>query len=202
VVLILLLVIQLIARPLNVLLSTAGSSLSWRERALLAWIAPRHRGGGGVGDFRDSPGSSRPRGALLLVPLTFAVIIGTVVLQSATARPLAPAEGCRTGAERLPDRRRQRPGASLGKSLQQLGSRVLLTDSSWENIRAARMEVCRPTSVTRPRSMPMRIWTWWGSGICWRCRLGRTEYFGGNAFRHDFGHQRLFGLASGQETRH
>lgn len=40
-VLILLLVIQFIARPLNVLLSTAGSNLSWRERALLAWIAPR-----------------------------------------------------------------------------------------------------------------------------------------------------------------
>jgi NhaP-type Na+/H+ or K+/H+ antiporter len=35
---------------------------------------------------------------LLLVPLTFAVIIGTVVLQSATARPLAPAQGRRTGA--------------------------------------------------------------------------------------------------------
>ncbi|WP_178080957.1 sodium:proton antiporter, partial [Pseudomonas sp. DrBHI1] len=37
----LLLVIQLLARPLNVLLSTLGSPLSWRERALLAWIAPR-----------------------------------------------------------------------------------------------------------------------------------------------------------------
>lgn len=40
-VLALLLVIQLLARPLNVLLSTLGSSLNWRERALLAWIAPR-----------------------------------------------------------------------------------------------------------------------------------------------------------------
>ncbi|MCE6982210.1 sodium:proton antiporter, partial [Pseudomonas frederiksbergensis] len=40
-VLALLLIIQFIARPLNVALSTAGSHLNWRERALLAWIAPR-----------------------------------------------------------------------------------------------------------------------------------------------------------------
>ncbi|MCZ7176011.1 cation:proton antiporter, partial [Salmonella enterica] len=40
-VLILLLIIQFIARPLNVALSTFGSGLNWRERALLSWIAPR-----------------------------------------------------------------------------------------------------------------------------------------------------------------
>jgi hypothetical protein len=139
---------------------------------------------------------------LLLVPLTFAVIIGTVVLQSATARPW---RACSRSPNRRPaasDRRRQRPGAAMGKALQQLGCRVLLTDSSWENIRAARMEACRPTSATRPRSMPTRIWTWWAWGICWRCRLGRNQRPGlRNAFRHDFGHQRLFVLASGQETR-
>lgn len=39
--LILLAVIQFVARPLNILACTLGSALNWRERALLAWIAPR-----------------------------------------------------------------------------------------------------------------------------------------------------------------
>src|SRR5690554_5549969 len=39
--LIILLVAQFIARPLSVIASTHGSSLNWREKALLSWIAPR-----------------------------------------------------------------------------------------------------------------------------------------------------------------
>ncbi|MCX5511876.1 hypothetical protein OH705_28895, partial [Pseudomonas sp. BJa3] len=72
--------------------------------------------------------------------LTFAVIIGTVVLQSATARPLArllkvaepsPSGFLLVGANP--------PARAIAKDLQQLGCRVLFTDSSWENIRDARM---------------------------------------------------------------
>lgn len=36
-----LLILQFMARPLKILVSTWGSSLSWRERALLSWVAPR-----------------------------------------------------------------------------------------------------------------------------------------------------------------
>ena len=79
-VLILLLVIQFIARPLNVLLSTAGSNLNWRERALLAWIAPRGIVAAAVSAiFAIRLDEAGHEGALLLVPLTFAVIIGTAV---------------------------------------------------------------------------------------------------------------------------
>ncbi len=35
------LAIQFLARPLNVVISTIGSSLKWPERHMLAWIAPR-----------------------------------------------------------------------------------------------------------------------------------------------------------------
>ncbi|MEA3169321.1 MAG: hypothetical protein QOI97_2269, partial [Pseudomonas sp.] len=141
-VLILLLIIQFIARPLNVALSTFGSGLNWRERALLSWIAPRGIVAAAVSAiFAIRLDEAGHEGALLLVPLTFAVIIGTVVLQSATARPLArllkvaepaPSGFLIVGANG--------PARILGKALQQLGSRVLLTDSSWENIRASRME--------------------------------------------------------------
>ena len=141
-VLVLLLIIQFIARPLNVLLSTAGSKLSWRERTLLAWIAPRGIVAAAVSAiFAIRLDEAGHEGALLLVPLTFAVIIGTVVVQSATARPLArllkvaeppPSGFLIVGANG--------PARVIAKALQQLGIRVLLTDSNWENIRAARME--------------------------------------------------------------
>jgi NhaP-type Na+/H+ or K+/H+ antiporter len=39
-VLALLCVVQFVARPLCILVSTRGSDLPWRARALLAWIAP------------------------------------------------------------------------------------------------------------------------------------------------------------------
>ena len=86
------------------------------------------------------------------MPLTFLVIIGTVVLQSATARPLArllkvaepsPSGYLIVGANPV--------GRAIGKALKSLGSRVLLTDSSWENIRAARMDNL-PTYFGNPTS--------------------------------------------------
>ena len=88
--LVLLAVIQWVARPLNVALSTFGSSLNWRERGLLAWIAPRGIVAAAVSAiFAERLQQQGYAQAQLLVPLTFLVIIGTVVLQSATARPLA-----------------------------------------------------------------------------------------------------------------
>lgn len=203
-VLILLLVIQLVARPLNVLLSTAGSSLSWRERALLCWIAPRGIVAAAVSAiFAIRLDAAGHEGALLLVPLTFAVIIGTVVLQSATARPLArllnvaepaPSGFLIVGANG--------PARELGKSLQQLGSRVLLTDSSWENIRAARMEGL-PTYFGNPASQHADAHLdLVGLGhLLALSPSGELNTLAAMRFRHDFGHQRLFGLASGHESR-
>ncbi|MBV6825120.1 sodium:proton antiporter [Pseudomonas sp. PD9R] len=203
-VLILLLIIQFIARPLNVLLSTAGSQLSWRERALLAWIAPRGIVAAAVSAiFAIRLDEAGHEGALLLVPLTFAVIIGTVVLQSATARPLArllkvaepaPSGFLIVGANG--------PARILGKALQQLGSRVLLTDSSWENIRAARMDGL-PTYFGNPASQHADAHLdLVGLGhLLTLSPSGELNTLASMRFRHDFGHQRLFGLASGQESR-
>ncbi|PNG83825.1 K(+)/H(+) antiporter NhaP2 [Pseudomonas putida] len=168
-VLALLLVIQLLARPLNVWLATLGSTLNWRERALLAWIAPRGIVAAAVSAiFAIRLHQAGHQDALLLVPLTFAVIIGTVVLQSATARPLArllkvaepaPSGFLIVGANE--------PARAIAKALQQLGCRVLLTDSSWENSAPHAWTGSRPTLATRPRSMPTPIWTWSASGTCW-----------------------------------
>ncbi|HEY1029604.1 MAG TPA: sodium:proton antiporter [Pseudomonas sp.] len=149
----LLAVIQFVARPLNIALCTLGSSLGWRERALLAWIAPRGIVAAAVSAIfalrLEQQGNEQ---AHLLVPLTFLVIIGTVVLQSATARPLArllkvtepsPSGFLIVGANPV--------ARAVGKAIQGLGSQVLLTDSSWENIRAARMAGL-PTYFGNPTS--------------------------------------------------
>ena len=92
----------LLVRPLGVLAATAGLGLDGRERALLAWLAPRglvaavvvsmvastlDAGGGGEG----GP----------LRALVFLTIAGTVVLAGLTARPAAWALGL-LGAERDP----------------------------------------------------------------------------------------------------
>lgn len=203
-VLILLLIIQFIARPLNVLLCTAGSSLSWRERALLSWIAPRGIVAAAVSAvFAIRLDEIGHDGALLLVPLTFAVIIGTVVLQSATARPLARllkvAEPAPSGFLIIGA---NAPARTLGKALQQLDTRVLLTDSSWENIRAARMEGL-PTYFGNPASQHADAHLdLVGLGhLLALSPSGEMNTLALMRFRHDFGHQRMFGLTSGQESR-
>ena len=204
VVLVLLLIIQFIARPLNVLLSTFGSKLNWRERALLAWIAPRGIVAAAVSAiFAIRLDQAGHEGALLLVPLTFAVIIGTVVLQSATARPLArllkvaepaPSGFLIVGANG--------PARVVGKALQQLGSRVLLTDSNWENIRAARMENL-PTYFGNPASQHAEAHLdLVGLGhLLALSPSGELNALAAMRFRHEFGHQRLYALTSGQESQ-
>ncbi len=140
--LILLAVIQFVARPLAVMVSTLGSDLSWRERSLVAWIGPRGIVAAAISAFfAIRLQDSGIAGAQMLVPLTFIIIIGTVVLQSATARILArmlnvaepsPRGFLIIGANIV--------ARKLANILTELNYRVLLTDTSWDNIRTARME--------------------------------------------------------------
>ena len=137
-----LLAIQFVARPLKILVSTWGSSLSWQERGLLAWIAPRGIVAAAIAAlFAIRLESQGYEQAPLLVPLTFLVIIGTVVLQSATARPIArllkvaepePKGFLIIGANPV--------ARAIAKALCEKGFRTLLADTYWDNIRAARMD--------------------------------------------------------------
>jgi NhaP-type Na+/H+ or K+/H+ antiporter len=136
------LVIQFLARPLSVMGSSLGSELSWPERHLLSWIAPRGIVAAAVSAiFAIRLENAGFTDAHLLVPLTFFLIICTVLLQSVTARPIAlwlgvaepDPNGCLIiGAN---------PVARLvGKALSDQGFRVLLADSNWTNITAAKLE--------------------------------------------------------------
>ncbi len=140
-VLALLCVVQFVARPLCILVSTRGSDLPWRARALLAWIAPRGIVAAAVSaSFAISMHEAGIQDADKLVPLVFAVIIFTVVLQSLTATPLA----------RLLDMRQSAPNVwlligansvarAIGKALADQGIPVQLSDPAWEHCKLARM---------------------------------------------------------------
>ncbi|WP_439825699.1 cation:proton antiporter [Aeromonas caviae] len=139
-VLALLCVVQFVARPLCILVSTRGSDLPWRARALLAWIAPRGIVAAVSASFAISMHEAGIEDADKLVPLVFAVIIFTVVLQSLTATPLA----------RLLDMRQSAPNVwlligansvarAIGKALADQGIPVQLSDPAWEHCKLARM---------------------------------------------------------------
>lgn len=134
--------IQFLSRPLSVVVSSLGSTLSWPERNLLAWIAPRGIIAAAISAlFAIKLEAAGFSDAELLVPLTFSVIIGTVVLQSASSRFIAT----RLGVAEPDPRGFLIIGANLvariiGKALQQEGFRVLLVDHSWDRIGKARME--------------------------------------------------------------
>lgn len=137
-----LLAMQLVGRPLKVAVATAGSALDWRERLLLAWIAPRGIVAAAVAAVfairLEQQGIPR---AELLVPLTFLVIVGTVVLQSATARLVARALGVAEPEPRGFLIVGANPVArAIAAALDGQGFRTLLADSSWDHVRTARLQ--------------------------------------------------------------
>ena len=136
------LAIQFLARPLNIVISTSGSELNWPERHMLAWIAPRGIVAAAISAlFAIRLEAVGYQEAQLIVPLTFMVIIGTVLLQSATARPIAhflkvaepePRGFLIVGANPV--------ARAIGKALVRHGYRALLADANWDGISKARME--------------------------------------------------------------
>lgn len=154
------LTIQFIARPIKTLLATRGTQLKWGEKIMIAWIAPRGivaAATAAVFALRLQEHAKEAENmpplqpslllsdleylqADLLVPLTFMVIIGTVILQSITARFIA----CRLGVAEPEAKGILLVGANvfgrqLAVALRECGFDVLVADTSWGHIRAARM---------------------------------------------------------------
>jgi NhaP-type Na+/H+ or K+/H+ antiporter len=135
-------VLVLVVRPAAVLAATSGSSLGRGERLFLAWMAPR-----GIVAAAVAPvfalnliAAGDPAGARL-VPFTYSVILGTGVLYGLSAAPLARrlglAQPCPQGVLFAGANGWAR---ALGTALQAQGCPVLLVDTLWEHIAAARLE--------------------------------------------------------------
>ena len=135
-------IIIFVARPVSVFASSIGSDLSVNEKLMISWIGPRGIIAAAISSLfalrLEDAGYSE---AALIVPLTFDIIIGTVVIQSTTARYIADflkvREPSPTGLLIIGAGNVAR---AIGKELQSHGFKTLLTDSTWENIRLARME--------------------------------------------------------------
>lgn len=130
-----------IARPLSVFLCTVESKFDWRDKLLMSWMAPRGIVAAAVAAlFALRLEEEGYPFADLIVPLTFAVIVTTVVAHSLTAAPLArllrvaepEARGVLiVGANPV--------ALTIASELQAIGVKVLVADASWQQIRDARM---------------------------------------------------------------
>lgn len=138
--LLLLLVMQFIARPLKVALSFRGSDFSWKEQAMIAWIGPRGIVAAAVSSvFALRLTELGVEGADQLVPLAFSIIIGTVVLQSLTARPVAKILGVAMPATHGVLIVGANPfSIALAEALKKQNVEVVVCDTNWEKLKPAR----------------------------------------------------------------
>lgn len=133
--------VMFVVRPLTIWLSTLGAGMGWRDRLLLGWIAPRGIVAAAVGGvFGPSLAGAGYGDAELLVPLIFSLVFATVLAHGFTLGPIAR-------ALELAAQKRNRVllvGASpwsseLARTLKALDVGVLLVDTSWHRLRAARL---------------------------------------------------------------
>ena len=135
-------VLIFIARPLAVFISSVNSELTWKEKTMISWIGPRGIVAAAVASiFAIRLEEAGVQGAELLVPMTFMVIIGTVVIQSATAKTIGTILNVRepdaTGALIIGAGNVAR---KIAKALTEQNIKVILTDTNWERIGLARMD--------------------------------------------------------------
>ncbi len=95
-------VMVVVVRPAAVALALARSSFAVRERAFLAWLAPRGIVAGATASaFGPELAQKGVAGADKVLPIVFFAIFGTVVLYGLTAAPVARALGVAGVGRRL-----------------------------------------------------------------------------------------------------
>ncbi len=129
-----------LVRPIAIGIATAGTDMSWQERVLVGWIAPRGIVAAAVaGVFGPALTDRGFAGGELLLPLVFLLILTTVVLHGFSLPWLA---------RRLELSAKSRDGllicgaspwsTGLATTLHREKVPILLADGSWSRLRAAR----------------------------------------------------------------
>ncbi len=137
-----LLVLLFLVRPLTVVISLLGTAIPWNERVFVAWIAPR-----GIvlvaisGLFALRLSELGYADGNVLIGLSFAVVVATVIAHGFTVDIAARLLGIKGTS---------RPGLlligstpwtiALAKEMQALKTPVMVVDSSWQRLSAARRE--------------------------------------------------------------
>ena len=136
------LVILFLVRPLTIALATAGAPMRRSDKLLLGWIAPRGIvAAATAGIFGPALVAAGYRDAALLLPVTFAVIIATVLAHGLSIGTVAR----RLGLAAAGDNGLLIVGATawsraLAAALHRYGVDVLLVDGAYARLKAARME--------------------------------------------------------------
>ena len=135
-------VLIVLVRPLAVLVSSLGTNLEWEEKAFLSWLAPRGVVAAAVASlFAYQLRSIYPQQVEGMVPVVFAVIVGTVAIYGLTAAPVARwlglAEPNPNGVLFLGAGEWVR---SIADVVQKLGPSVLLVDNNPDLVEKAREE--------------------------------------------------------------
>ncbi len=135
-----LMVLVFVARPAAVWVSALGSKLNWRERLFLAAMAPRGIVAAAVTSVVALELSAAGvEQADRLTPITFLVIIGTVLLYGLAAPPLARKLGLAQPNPQGVVLVGAHPWArAIAMALKGEGLPALLVDSDWSNISVAR----------------------------------------------------------------
>lgn len=130
-----------VVRPAAVFVSTLGSELNWRERIFLSSVAPRGIVAASVASvFALQLSEAGFPGANAIASVTFLIIIGTVIVYgfsaSVIARFLKLAQSSPQGVIII--------GAypwtlAVANAIKEAGYKVIVADTNWENIMAARM---------------------------------------------------------------
>ena len=148
-----------IVRPATVFISTIGAGLSWQEKLLVGWIAPRGIVAVAISSFFGAALVQHYSASILtetatipatlqsmiasserLIPLAFAMVFSTVALHGFTIGPLAKALGLAS---------KERPGvlivgaspwsAALALKLKEMEIPVMIADASWRRLQPARL---------------------------------------------------------------
>jgi len=133
--------ILFLVRPLAIGLSTIGAGMTWQERVLVGWIAPRGVVAAAVaGVFGPALAAKGYAGGELLLPLVFALILVTVVVHGFSLGWLAKRLGLSaTGEGGLLISGASPWSTGLAEALHKLEIPVLVADPSWHRLRAARL---------------------------------------------------------------
>jgi NhaP-type Na+/H+ or K+/H+ antiporter len=132
--------ILLLVRPLAIGLATVGAGMTWQERVLVGWVAPRGVVAAAVaGVFGPALAAQGYAGGELLLPLVFALILVTVVIHGFSLGWLAKRLGLSaTGEGGLLIAGAGPWSTGLAEALHKLEVPVLVADSSWHRLRTAR----------------------------------------------------------------
>lgn len=131
--------VAFVLRPLGVFVSTRGSDLKVKEKLFISWVGPRGIVAAGIASlFGITLSRENVAGAQYITPLVFLIVLGTVLLNAATARFVArllkviqdTSEGILIIGSSTASR-------VIGKYLKENGRHVVLIDNNDFNVRKA-----------------------------------------------------------------